>query len=331
MQARRDTLRGLTAEKLRGIHPGLWMDKYLPNQDEKGKSDQTHRQTHFREVAGLDVSPLYPQFYERWEETLKASGASCRKATTQGRLAIGLGDESVLENNITLHRTYGVPYIPGSALKGLASFYVINYLGSEWGKKTKAYKILFGDTKEAGYITFHDALYVPGTGHPGGPLHQDIVTVHHPEYYQGKGAPPADWDSPNMIGFLTATGSFMIALSGSEKWVDATFDILAYALLTLGIGAKTSAGYGRMTLEEKPVDPGEKALGSIKERLDALPDSQVAGSINNFYQEWKGMEVSPEWKKEIAQAILDKIEQANRTKKSKDKGWFKELLECAQS
>jgi CRISPR-associated protein Cmr6 len=36
------------------------------------------------------------------------------------RIVVGLGAESVLEASIRLHRVYGFPIIPGSALKGLA-------------------------------------------------------------------------------------------------------------------------------------------------------------------------------------------------------------------
>ncbi len=31
---------------------------------------------------------------------------------TKSRLVVGLGDESVYETSIRLHRNYGVPYIP---------------------------------------------------------------------------------------------------------------------------------------------------------------------------------------------------------------------------
>ncbi len=44
---------------------------------------------------------------------------------TKSRLVVGLGDESVYETSIRLHRNYGIPYIPGSALKGVAKHYVI--------------------------------------------------------------------------------------------------------------------------------------------------------------------------------------------------------------
>ncbi len=47
------------------------------------------------------------------------------KLETKSRLVIGLGDEGVYETSIRLHRNYGVPYIPGSALKGVAKHYSI--------------------------------------------------------------------------------------------------------------------------------------------------------------------------------------------------------------
>lgn len=41
------------------------------------------------------------------------------------RLIVGLGNESVYETSMTLHHIYGIPYIPGSAVKGVVRSYVI--------------------------------------------------------------------------------------------------------------------------------------------------------------------------------------------------------------
>ena len=143
---------------------------------------------------------------------------------------------------ITLHRTYGVPYIPGSALKGLAANYARNRLDpEEWGTDTEAYRTMFGDTSSASYITFFDALYVPGSGHQHKPLWPDVITVHHPDYYQGN-KPPADWDSPTPVSFLSATGTFLNAIGGEAPWVEKAFEILGYALSEEGIGAKRPVG-----------------------------------------------------------------------------------------
>lgn len=227
-------------------HAGLWIDKLLPHQ-EKGKGEK--KAEHFRQAV-RSVDSLYKQFYERWEKSLAEIGAQTKRARVLGRLSIGLGGESVLETSISLHHTCGVPYIPGSALKGLAANYARNRLDEKWQADADAYHIVFGDTKSAGYVTFYDALYIPGTAKAETPLALDVMNVHHPEYYRGeKDAPPADWDSPTPVSFLSATGSYLIAIHGPEVWVKAAFEILGYALKEEGIGAKTSSGYGRMELE----------------------------------------------------------------------------------
>ncbi|MDY6861725.1 MAG: type III-B CRISPR module RAMP protein Cmr6, partial [Thermodesulfobacteriota bacterium] len=47
------------------------------------------------------------------------------------RMVVGLGAENVHENSMTLHHIYGIPYIPGSALKGITRDAAISDLCSE--------------------------------------------------------------------------------------------------------------------------------------------------------------------------------------------------------
>jgi CRISPR-associated protein Cmr6 len=287
---RRNKLRLL--KSCHASHMGLWLDKYLPDtgvfesaEEEKEKCEEKQRLV--KQVAQMDISPLYADFYPRWKQSLFDLGAQCREAKVRGRMVVGLGDESVLETSVALHHTYGVPYIPGSALKGLAACFVRERLAgvTDWGdwksedkRKTwvagRGYRTIFGDTAEAGYISFFDALYIPESGVKGHALHPDVITVHHPKYYQGKeDAAPADWDSPTPIPFLSATGSYLIALSGPATWVDATFAILGHALRELGVGAKTSSGYGRMEVGEKlvrkltPKEQAEQAKAAAEEQI----------------------------------------------------------------
>ncbi|GAK51206.1 CRISPR-associated RAMP protein, Cmr6 family [Candidatus Moduliflexus flocculans] len=49
------------------------------------------------------------------------------------RMVVGLGNESVHETSMTLHHVYGVPYVPGSALKGIARDMAIAELCEELG------------------------------------------------------------------------------------------------------------------------------------------------------------------------------------------------------
>lgn len=260
----RDKLKKLSPDAT--TNAGLWLDKFLLGDEQlkerqRGQKQQDQpKQLLVKDVAtAIKTSELYRAFYDRWKALLDNDEQTMlAEAKVDGRLAIGLGDESVLETSITLHHTYGVPYLRGSALKGLAAAFARNRIGGKWSKDSEAHKVVFGKTDDAGYVTFHDALYVPpGPGHSEQALYADIMTVHHPKYYSekkenGELLPPADWDEPNPVPFLSATGKYLIALSspkGCEDWRQAAFDILKLALAEEGIGAKTSSGYGRMKLE----------------------------------------------------------------------------------
>jgi len=247
---RREKLSRLTPQA--NTNAGLWLDKFLGDGNDQPKPKLV------KEVAAtIKTSDLYPAFFARWKESLQNEQTMLAEAKVEGRLAIGLGDDGVLETSITLHHTYGVPYLRGSALKGLAASFARNRIGGMWEKKSKAYQVVFGETDEAGYVTFHDALYVPGSGVNQQSLHADVMTVHHSDYYGEKKderglLPPADWDEPIPVPFLSATGKYLIALSapkGCEAWCQAAMEILKLALAEEGVGAKTSSGYGRMKLE----------------------------------------------------------------------------------
>jgi CRISPR-associated protein Cmr6 len=342
---RRQALHNITVDQAE--HAGLWFDKYLSQQLIKGESiatgQKTPQQSLVEECARVDTPDIYGAFFNRWRTALTLCGARVKEAQVQGRLAVGLGDESVIETAVTLHHTYGMPYIPGSALKGLASSFARQRLAdAAWRQEGEAYQVLFGNTEGAGFITFFDALYVPGSGHEGQALYPDVITVHHPDYYQQEDVPPADWDNPNPVSFLITTGNYLIALAGPPAWVDATFSILELALVEAGVGAKTSSGYGRLRFlesvassdESSPTvaeadtgDPEQqKVVASFEQQLAAMPNDKVAGEINAFVQRWRALEIDEPYKQQIAKAIITKIRDAGREKKSSGKKWYQELL-----
>lgn len=242
--SRRDVFNGAAFDAPQATaHAGLWLDKFLPANVAQPKTELV------KQVAKISIRPEYRKSFERWERMLEAYNAQSHPATVNGcHMVVGVGAESVLENSISLHHTYGVPYIPGSALKGLAANFARHRLGgAEWQKDGAYYKTIFGDTQTAGFITFFDALLDPASGNR--PLHVDVLTVHHKQYYGSGSVAPADWDSPEPVPFLSATGRYLVALAGPDKdWENVTFRILQQALQEEGIGAKTSSGYGRMTL-----------------------------------------------------------------------------------
>jgi len=158
----------------------LWLDRMLHAQLITGRSPRKEHPyiTHIKAICERGESSDYREFFQnRWLPSLSASAKQIRIARATGRLVVGLGSESAWENSITLHRTYGVPYIPGSALKGLAAAYAHRFLKDDRWRKAgttaeemsenyaAAHKVMFGDTTTEGYVTFFDALYVPNSGY----------------------------------------------------------------------------------------------------------------------------------------------------------------------
>src|SRR6266496_2189408 len=341
MKTRRNQL--LEVEKTATTHPGLWLDKYIEEQEKKDVESQSNmaqgkgnsRSDLVKEVASLRELSEYEKFFQRWTKLLTDYDAQTREAKVKGRMVVGLGSESVLETSIILHHTYGVPYIPGTALKGLAASYASKQLGDIWKKGSPAYNAVFGDTNSAGYITFFDALYIPGSGHKGQVLYPDVITVHHPKYYQEeKNVSPSDWDSPNPVPFLSATGKYVIPLAAPDlgknsEWIKKTFEILGLALKEMGIGAKTSSGYGRMELEEK-IDldsPDIQDALRLKEEIDKMPDAEVSRRMqSSYFSRWAKMP-SQEAKRIVARAIIEKVQKAGVEKTIGLQPWYKVILQ----
>lgn len=361
MSSRRNSLRSIPLNYAKMPNLGLWLDKFIADQEEKSqsKSKLVGEITNFIEPTG---DWIYKDYFENtWKTNLLKSGAKCRCAKVKNRLAINLGSESVLETSIALHRLFGVPFIPGSALKGLVSHFLHQYGGKDWQKGSERHAVVFGNQDNAGFITFYDALYVPNSGFNGKPLYADVMTTHHPDYYGEKKVnnqilPPADWDSPNPVPFISATGEFLIALSGPSEWVEITFDILGFALQIEGIGAKTSSGYGRLNLEDEKgkytdkyeikvsgelntvensssqsqtQSENERIAESLIKRINALKTHEVAGKINSFVNEWQSVE-DESAKKQVATAIKQKVMEAGREKTSAEKEWFKQITLFAE-
>lgn len=265
-----------------GTHAGLLLSRFLhvPVKDEEKKHSKARNEIFDAAVdvyRSQEFQNVYRLAYQRRKQLLSSG---CEQSfTIQGRVVVGLGGESVLETGITLDHTYGVPIIPGTALKGLAS----HYCDRVWGKTNvefcrevadksqpherkrpgKYYAILFGTSEDSGHITFHDAwidsdsLKPPTQG-----LVLDVMTPHHVEYYmpENRDQPqaPTDFDSPTPISFLSVAGSFHVAVScdasneNGKKWELLAMTMLTQALKSWGIGGKTNAGYGRMTDASQP-------------------------------------------------------------------------------
>lgn len=275
-------------------------------------------------------------------------------AQLQSRLMVNMSG-GVMENAALCLNRYGMPYIPGSAVKGcarrmaLAALHewcevgnkpngadnpcakccepfakpaemlaaiasLFGWCETDWKKEsdfswacdgqwslilTETASLLPAMVKDfAGSVSFLPAHPVD-LGQTGkldgftsdipqpGKLELDVVTCHHPKYYQqktvnGKPTMPAfDNEDPNPVIFpaVTAGAVFVFAClplrcvkvpqnNSNTTLVGLAIQWLAAGLATFGLGAKTNAGYGWF-------DSGDKVQQSVRQALDKAERNRV--------------------------------------------------------
>lgn len=246
------------------------------------------------------------QTYDRWKAMLQSFNVTPFELAIDWRMVVGLGGETVLETDLTLHHLYGIPVIPGSALKGLTRAYAtqekkeyfIKYKPEEEKRASEKIdddhpeiKQIFGEQDKAGTVIFFDAMPVNGRAQ----YEVDIMNPHYPDYYRSLESknitPPANDQSPNPVMFLTiAHTTFAFALAprdpSNEQDVKLARIWLQEALQKYGVGGKTSAGYGYFNTGQKYTRPdnlkqfqrGEIIRGIV---LDEKTDNVAARHVRS--------------------------------------------------
>lgn len=195
----------------------------------------------------------------------------------------GFGSGHVAENSITIHPVYGIPYIPGSSIKGVLRRWFIEAflegqeknmtIGKQSPEKFKEAaalgRMIFGTTDQAGCIQLYDVFLVDNLK-----IEPDVLTPHFGSYYS-KSSFPIDTlvPVPNQF-YVVSVKSAKIFYSVQKNRVanDAELEKLIQmiglwigkALVELGIGGKTSSGYGRFN---HVVDETNSTLQSIEKKL----------------------------------------------------------------
>lgn len=312
-------------------HLGLAYDAWAPTEVVDGKVSDDNRRPWLEKLAELAVSPDYARSFERWKASFSNAGDRLAELTLASRLLIGHGNASAIDVGLTVHHTWGVPVIPGSALKGLVAHYVdatygptesgkkpweqqgdervrADYQGVTWNRRRiergpgAVYRALFGapDARDdakmreqgfeagatAGLVTFHDALYVPGSLADNKPFAADVLTVHQKGYYDSSGQNlPNDYDSPNPVAFLTVRPKcrLLLTLSGPSDWTELAARLLADALKNWGVGGKTAAGYGIGTVGEwKAPEPRRSEAEQAIIDLEKHGKDALSGDIEKW-------------------------------------------------
>lgn len=206
----------------------------------------------------------------------------------EGRLAINLADSLIQNAGICLDRLFGLPYIPGSAVKGVCRHAALAELKAARGSARRelfdlVLKIFgcaendfeaakpprkHGDNpKPAGdFFPFLDLTkakdqkgavsFLPAYPVNEARLVIDLTNVHYPDYYRSGRAEDQSKENPRPNPFPTVeTGAqfaFCLVLNGMDNRPEvlaAAKRWLEVALTERGLGAKTAAGYGWFSLK----------------------------------------------------------------------------------
>ncbi len=204
------------------------------------------------------------------------------EATLAARLMVNMAGGVIENAGICLDRCFGLPLIPGSAVKGIARAQALwEIKESPAAGKPKLLSTamaVFGYGKTdigrrgawtwaAGEQVVHEVVAAFGAEHfkgcacflPAYPttpptLVVDMVNPHYPEYYRGRRATATDDEGPlpNYFPAVAAGSAFGFAVllnrvpQGFEAGVllDAAKGWIERAITQKGVGAKTAAGYG---------------------------------------------------------------------------------------
>lgn len=202
--------------------------------------------------------------------------ASITVAQLEGRLAINLADGLLQNAGINLDRLFGLPFIPGSAVKGVCRHAGLEQLRLAKDQERvnvftsfrrifgtadndfsngdlKPYRSLLGELPEnqKGAITFLPA-YPVGEAK----VVVDITNVHYPDYYRTGRVQDLKNEKPRPNPFPAveagAQFAFLLLLNNKEdtSLLQQAELWLREALTVRGLGAKTASGYGWFSLCE---------------------------------------------------------------------------------
>lgn len=203
---------------------------------------------------------------------IKSDQGLMLEAIAVAPFSTGLGNDHPLENGFAFLNPYGLPYLPGSGVKGVLRQAARELSSGEWGDAfgwdDDAITALFGretvdtDTEQLrGALSFWDVI--PQIN--GDSLAVEIMTPHQKHYYQD-GQSPHDSGSPTPITFLSvpAGADFVFHvqcntallqrsapdLLQNNQWQSLLQAAFEHAFAWLGFGAKTAVGYGAMMEDE---------------------------------------------------------------------------------
>lgn len=250
--------------------PGKYADKQvmqrwqaIKNAEDSCKKNELEAVCRISERLNPLPPPTTRSFYSSQENVRAFS------MRTGSRLMVDMAKGFHENANICLHRHFGYPFIPGSAVKGCAAhcawelwnesedesqkLRIAKQIACTFGFPTND-KSLDSFLKENGTEKDFSGTVIFMPAIPWGvpaKLCVDVLTPHHTEYYNGNKKVATDDETPVPSFFLAVESDSVFrfairAIPGRSAQDDLDFaeKMLKKALTENGIGAKTAAGYG---------------------------------------------------------------------------------------
>ncbi len=254
---------------------GLWYNKFCDQWIRKPKEwflKDGGKLGWISKITGKPIGNpvLIKDLVSRYENISKSRNGIFKKLANESRFITGLGYSNPVENGFTFHHTLGVPYLPGSSLKGLFKDWL-----REEGVDKKIISRYCGNGDGMGILCFMDVLPVEKVQ-----LTTEIITSHYGGWNSEN--PPGDWLTPTPIPLLAVERGTCFAFSIipleelEDKEKEKILDWLCDALEWSGAGAKTSVGFGRFSRSFKQKDSVEDTT--------FVPEKGTAHYIRKNYQ-----------------------------------------------
>ena len=231
-------------------------------------------------------------------------------------VSTGLGNAHPLENGFAFLNPYGLPYLPGSGVKGVLRQAARELARGEWGDTggwtEDAITHLFGlESDDGGKVHQRGALrfwdVVPQI--TGDSLQVEVMTPHQSHYYQqpekpaGSSTNPHDSGQPIPIHFLTVPPGSRFTfhmqcdvpflrrnaalLAEGGQWQLLLQAAFVHAFAWLGFGAKTAVGYGAMAEDPQARQRREAARAAAEEQAAAEAARARLLTLSPEDREWE--------------------------------------------
>lgn len=271
-------------------HIGLAYDTWSPVGND-GKVPEDKRTMWLHDLAKISIATDYGRFFARWKGSFRDPQDRTFELTLASRLLVGHGNASATEVGLSVHHSWGVPVIPGSAIKGLLAHYIdvvygpkdptqapweqsenerprIDYQGNVWrGRRIQRgpgaiYRTLFGAPDAEDDAVMRDHGFDAGAS-------AGVVMFHDALYVPGS----TPEDKPFATDILTVHQKTYYGASG-QHWPNDYDSPNPVAFLTVRAGAKMLLALS-----------GRPDWTELAERLlrDALANWGVGGKTSAGY------------------------------------------------